>query len=310
LNDQRAHQRNIEIEMMIKIGANPICWSNDDMPEVGDWITLEECLSQARDAGFSGMELGHKFPREAGALKDVLDRHSMTLVSGWHSSELLTRSAEDEITALEPHLNLLKALGAKVLIFSETSNWVLGDPLSKRPVLDPSRWAEFGRRVTAVAEHVLSHGIRLVYHHHLGSIVQSEAEIYAFMAHTGPAVHLLLDTAHAYCGGADPVALAREYRERISHVHAKDVRESIWAEALVNDWSFREAVLAGAFTVPGDGCLDYRGVLGALGAYSGWVVVEAEQDPLKADPAVYTKMGYANLKRFANDVGLQVTAAR
>jgi inosose dehydratase len=293
--------------MAVRIGANPIGWSNDDLRELGGAMSLEACLAQAKEAGFDGMELGHKFPREAPALRDVLGRFGLDLVSGWYSAELLRRSPEEEMRALRPHLDLLKAMGCAVLVFAETSNAVHGDrakPLEERPRLAPEEWAEFGRRITAVADAVLSEGVRLVYHHHMGTVVESEADIDAFMQATGPSVHLLLDTGHATFAGADPAALARRYRERISHFHAKDVRREVMERARRERLSFLDAVIAGVFTVPGDGCVDYPAVLAELPGYSGWAVVEAEQDPDKAHPLTYAKMGYKNLRRYFADAGL------
>ena len=293
--------------MAIRIGANPIGWSNDDLRSLGGATSLQTCLSQAKEAGVEGMELGHKFPREPKALRAVLDRFGLDLVSGWHSAELLVRSAEDELAALRTHVALLKAMGCKVLILAETSNAIHGDrakPLDQRPVLDAGEWPEFGRRITAVGDAVLRDGLRLVYHHHMGTVVQSEADIDAFMAATGPSVHLLLDTGHATFAGADPAALARRYRARISHFHAKDVRADVMARAIAARLSFLDAVIAGVFTVPGDGCVDFATVLRELPGYSGWAVVEAEQDPDKAHPATYAKMGYANLRRYLAEAGL------
>ncbi|MFL5156325.1 MAG: myo-inosose-2 dehydratase [Microvirga sp.] len=293
--------------MTVRIGANPIGWSNDDLRSLGGATSLETCLAEAKEAGFEGMELGHKFPREPKALTAVLDRFGLDLVSGWHSAELLARSAEDELAALRPHLALLKAMGCKVLILAETSNAIHGDrakPLDQRPVLGAGEWPEFGRRVTAVGDAVLAEGLRLVYHHHMGTVVQSEADIDAFMAATGPSVHLLLDTGHATFAGADPAALARRYRSRISHFHAKDVRAEVMARATASRLSFLDAVIAGVFTVPGDGCVDYPAVLAELSGDVGWAVVEAEQDPEKAHPLTYARMGYANLRRYLAGAGL------
>jgi inosose dehydratase/3D-(3,5/4)-trihydroxycyclohexane-1,2-dione acylhydrolase (decyclizing) len=293
--------------LAVRIGANPIGWSNDDLRSLGGATSLETCLAEAKEAGFDGMELGHKFPREAGALRAVLDRFGLDLVSGWHSAELLRRSAADELAALRPHIDLLKAMGCTVLILAETSNAIHGDraaPLDQRPVLAAGEWPEFGRRVTAVADAVLGEGLRLVYHHHMGTVVQSEADIDAFMAATGPSVHLLLDTGHATFAGADPAALARRHRDRISHFHAKDVRADVMAQARATRLSFLDAVIAGVFTVPGDGCVDYPAVLAELPGYSGWAVVEAEQDPEVAHPLTYAKMGYANLRRYLGAAGL------
>lgn len=298
--------------MPIRIGANPIGWSNDDLQEIGGTTPLETCLAEAREAGFEGMELGHKFPREPQALKAALAPFGMACISGWYSAELLRRDADEEMRHLRPHLDLLKAMGSTVLVFAETSNAIHGDrskPLSQRPVMKVADWAEFGRRITQVAERTLAEGVRLVYHHHIGTIVESAADIDAFMAATGEAVHLLLDTGHATWGGADPVALARRYRARISHFHAKDVRQAVMEQARREDWSFLDAVLGqgsdlGVYTVPGDGVVDYPAVFRELPSYSGWVVVEAEQDPQKAHPLTYAKKGIAHLKKSLKEAGL------
>lgn len=298
--------------MPIRIGANPIGWSNDDLQEIGGATPLETCLAEAREAGFVGMELGHKFPREPKALKAALEPFGMACISGWYSAELLKRDSDEEMTHLRPHLDLLKAMGSTVLVFAETSNAIHGDrrkPLSRRPVLAAGDWAEFGRRVTRVAEQTLAEGVRLVYHHHMGTIVESAADIDAFMAATGEAAHLLLDTGHATWGGADPVTLAERYRGRISHVHAKDVRKAVMEQARREDWSFLDAVLGkgtelGVYTVPGDGMVDYTAVFKALPGYSGWVVVEAEQDPEKAHPLTYARKGVAHLKQSLKEAGL------
>jgi inosose dehydratase len=291
--------------MTIRIGANPIGWSNDDLQHIGGATSLETCLAEAKEAGFVGMELGHKFPREASALKAALKPYGMACISGWYSAELLRRDAAAEMAAMRPHLDLLKAMGSDVIVFAETSNAIHGEqaiPLSKRPVMKPADWAQFGKRMTAVAEQTLKEGVRLVYHHHMGTIVESEADIDALMAHTGPAVNLLLDTGHATWAGADPAALAQRYKDRISHIHTKDVRPHIMQKARAGDWSFLDAVLGegdelGIYTVPGDGMVDYPAVFRALKGYTGWIVVEAEQDPAKASPLLYAKKGIEHLRQ-------------
>ncbi|QAU47838.1 myo-inosose-2 dehydratase [Bradyrhizobium guangzhouense] len=298
--------------MPIRIGANPIGWSNDDLQEIGGDTPLQTCLAEAREAGFEGMELGHKFPREPQALKAALAPFAMACISGWYSAELLKRDADAEMRHLRPHLDLLKAMGSSVLVFAETSNAIHGDrgkPLSQRPVMKSGDWAEFGRRITEVAERTLAEGVRLVYHHHIGTVVESADDIDAFMASTGDAAHLLLDTGHATWGGADPAALARKYRARISHVHAKDVRQAVMEQARREDWSFLDAVLGqgsalGVYTVPGDGMVDYPAVFRELKGYSGWIVVEAEQDPQKAHPLTYARKGVAHLRQSLKVAGL------
>jgi len=292
---------------MIRIGANPIGWSNDDMVELGGHIPLEQCLTEAKAAGFEGMELGNKFPREAGKLKPILDAHGLALVSGWYSTFLIGRDADQEFAAAQAHIGLLKALGCKVLIAAECTGTVHGDKtktLSQRPLLSEPQWARFSSGLTAFAERLAGVGLTLVYHHHMGTVVQSGAEIDRLMAETGPAVKLLLDTGHATWGGADPAVLAGRYRGRIGHVHTKDVRREVMARAGREDWSFLKSVVEGVYTVPGDGMIDFVSVFRNLPGYAGWVVVEAEQDPEKADPATYAKLGCANLKRFLAEAGL------
>jgi myo-inosose-2 dehydratase len=299
-------------ETAIRIGANPIGWSNDDLQEVGGDTPLETCLAEASEAGFAGMELGHKFPREAAALKAALAPYGMACVGGWHSVELLRRDARSEFDLARSHRDLLKAMGTDVFIVAETSNAIHGDravPLSRRPRLAASEWAPFCRRMTELADLLAEEGLRLCYHHHMGTIVESRPDIAAFMDGCGPSVNLLLDTGHATWGGSDPAELARTYRGRISHVHAKDVRQPIMDQARAGDWSFLDSILGkghelGVYTVPGDGMVDYVSVFRALQGYKGWVIVEAEQDPEKANPLAYARKGVASLKASLAAAGL------
>jgi inosose dehydratase len=286
--------------MSVRFGANPIIWSNDDMRELGAETSLETCLSQARQIGFEGMELGHKFPRDPVELAAILGRFGLACVSGWYSAQLLSRDAAVELTHLRAHLELLKALGSPVLVFAETSGSIHGDRsrrLRERPQLAAGEWRSFGRRVTEVASATAAEGVRLAYHHHMGTVVQSEADVDALMDAAGPEVGLLLDTGHARFAGADPVALAQRYAARVVHVHAKDVRPAIAERAYGADWSFLRAVLEGVFTVPGDGAVHFARVFRELRNYSGWVVLEAEQDPKKADPLTYATLGLRNLRK-------------
>jgi len=200
--------------------------------------------------------------------------------------------------SLRPHLDLLKAMGSPVLVFAEVTGAVHGNlntRLSQRPVLN--EWREFGRRMTEIARRTAAEGVQLAYHHHMGTVVQSESDIHELMAATGPEVGLLLDTGHATYAGADPVALAKRYRDRIRHIHTKDVRIEVRDRALKEDWSFLHAVVEGVFTVPGDGDVAFDRVFRELRGYSGWVVLEAEQDPDKANPKEYAAKGFAELKK-------------
>jgi myo-inosose-2 dehydratase len=298
--------------MSIRIGANPIGWTNDDLQEIGGDTPLETCLAEAREAGVVGMEKGHKLPSDGHALKDKLAEYGMTFVGGWYSTELLKRSAREELEAARAHIAMTKGAGAEVVIVAETSNCIHGDrsrPLSERPRLGKGDWAMFGAKMTELAERLADEGLRLCYHHHMGTVVQSERDIDAFMAHTRPPVRLLLDTGHARWGGADPAALASAYRERIGHVHCKDVREAQLRQSNAGDWSFLDSILGmgddlGVYTVPGDGVIDYVEVFQALKGYSGWVVLEAEQDPKKAPALPYAKKGVAAIRSALREAGL------
>lgn len=295
--------------MAVRLGINPIGWSNDDDPALGGDIPLETCLAQARAAGFDGVELGNKFPRQAGALRAVLDAHDLVLASGWYSAELRHRDAVDEIAAMAAHRDLLLAMGCDVMVFAETSGTVHGQrdrPLSSRPQLSDDDWPEFAERLTVVADHLADQGLRMAYHHHMGTVIETAEEIDRLMASTGPSVGLLLDTGHTTYAGADPAALARKHMDRIVHVHCKDIRADRLDAARAGDSSFLDAVVAGVFTVPGDGSVDYPAFLAVLADadYRGWLVVEAEQDPAKAQPAEYAQMGHENLERLAAEAGL------
>jgi myo-inosose-2 dehydratase len=293
---------------MIRIGANPICWSNDDKQEIGGDISLEQCLSEASSIGIEGMELGNKFPREPAALKAKLGEYGMAFVGGWYSTFLLERDAEAEMEAAREHIALVKGAGTDIFIVCECTRTVHGDeaaPLASRPVMSEDEWARFLPRLTRFAELLAAEGLRIAYHHHMGTVIQTGAEIDRMMAGTGPAFTLLLDTGHATWGGADPADLARRYRERIVHVHVKDVRPAVARQSEAEGWSFLTSVLAGVYTVPGDGSIDYAAVLRQLPDYRGWIVIEAEQDPQKAHPATYVKMGYDHLVRVLDEAGLK-----
>jgi inosose dehydratase len=290
--------------MTLRLGINPITWSNDDMPELGGATPLETCLAEARQAGYAGIELGNKFPRRAETLRPLLDRHGLALVSGWYSGRLLERSVAEEMAAIEEHLALLAAMGCGILIFAETTGSIAGargTPLSRRPRLAASEWEGFGGRLTALAEHVATRGLALAYHHHMGTIVESAEEIDRLMDGSGAAVGLLLDTGHLAYAGADPLAVARRHIGRINHVHCKDVRSAVLDRVRRDDTSFLDAVVAGVFTVPGDGAIDYAPLLALLAEarYQGWLVVEAEQDPAKAHPLTYARNGFDYLSRTA-----------
>ena len=289
---------------MVRIGINPLTWTNDDLPELGEKNSLETCLKEAKQAGYEGVELGRKFPRDAKVLGPILKPHGLDLVSGWYSARLLERSVEDEIRAMQAHATLLKSLGAKVMVFCEVSRCVHGDrkvPLSKRPKLAEGEWKQFGQRLDAVADHMQKQlGVKMAYHHHMGTVIQAEDEVDRMMDSTKN-VGLLLDSGHLTFAGGDPMRALKRHAKRIVHVHCKDIRKEKLAVARKKDMSFLDAVLGDVFAVPGDGSIDFAPLLEGLaqGGYNGWLVVEADQDPAKAHPLTHARIGHDCLRPLA-----------
>jgi inosose dehydratase len=239
-------------------------------------------------------------------LRPILARHGLDLASGWYGSRLLERDVDAEMAEAEAHIVLLSAMGCKVMVHAEMARAIHGEktvPLSQRPVMTDADWAIFAPRIAEFARRLKARGLWLAYHHHMGTVIETQAEIDRLMAVTGPEVGLLLDTGHLSFAGGDPALAARQHAARIVHVHCKDIRRAVLQEAKARDLPFLAAVLEGVFTVPGDGCVDYAAVLKPLAeaGYAGWLVVEAEQDPAKAHPLTYARMGHDNLARLARD---------
>ncbi len=296
--------------MSIRFGVSPIAWANDDMPELGGDTPLEDILRDIQEVGFEGVELGGRFPREPAQLKALLGHYGLDLIGGWYSGSLLVQDADAEIAALQPHLALLEAMGSTVFVFAETSNAIHGNrgvPLADTPRLPAADWKRFGQRLTAVADYLQARGLKFAYHHHLGTVVETADDLEAFVASTGPSVGLTVDTGHAALGGIDALEVIRRHPQRVAHVHCKDVRNATYAKVMAQRASFLDGVLAGMFTVPGDGGLDYAKVMQELKRidYSGWIVIEAEQDPALADPRTYADLGLRTLKAEAERAGLQ-----
>ena len=285
----------------VRIGINPISWSNDDLPSLGGETPLEVALTEGRAIGYQGFELGNKFPRESGALRAVLAQHDLSLVSGWYSGRLARGTVEDEIAAVGPHLKLLADNGAQVMVYGEVADSIQGapQPLYKRPrFFTAAQWDAYADRLTRFARHTLAHGVRVAYHHHMGAYVETPDDVDQLMARVGDEVGLLFDSGHMTFAGGDAVAMLKKHLARVCHVHCKDVRPTVLRMARNRNWSFLESVINGAFTVPGDGAIDFPALLGILHdhGYRGWLVVEAEQDPAVAPSYEYAEKGYRSLR--------------
>ncbi|MEM8951101.1 MAG: myo-inosose-2 dehydratase [Pseudomonadota bacterium] len=295
----------------IKLGIAPIAWSNDDLPELGGETTLETCLSEAKAAGFSGVEKGGKFPLEPRVLGPILEEHGVVLCSGWFSGSLRHGSVEDEKKAIAAQLHLFQELGCPVMVYAETTGTVQGQidtPVADRPVMPEEEFGAYGEKLTRFADWLQAEGCPMSYHHHMGTLFETEQDIDRLMAATGPSVGLLLDTGHLTFAGGDVLATTRRHAARINHVHGKDIRGDVLKRLKAENWSFLNGVLEGVFTVPGDGVIDYgpfAKLLAEIG-YQGWVVVEAEQDPEKANPFEMAKIGHAALTKAFIEAGFTI----
>jgi inosose dehydratase len=282
----------------VHLGVSPLSWTNDVLIELGDEIPLETCLKDAAEIGYEGVELGRKFPRDGQKLSPILSDYGLRLVGGWHSGFLTERSVEQEWKAATDHVRLLKDCGSQVLVYGEcglmsgASPW--DEPLSKRPDLKEIELSAYAGKLGEFAIRLKETGVTLAYHHHLKMLVERAEAIEAFCESTQEEVGLLLDTGHAYAAGADYAEILRKFGSRVVHIHLKDVRRDVLERARKNDWSFNSAVREGMFTVPGDGDIDFSamGEFLRTSGYRGWVVVEAEQDPAKAAPKLYTEKAY------------------
>ena len=298
--------------MSVKLGIAPIAWSNDDMPELGGDTSLETCLSEARQAGFTGIESGGKFPKTSKELIPILNKFDIKLCSGWYGANLLKNSVKEEMANIRGQLNLFKDCKAPCIVFAEVTDSIQSKkvvPLSKRPQLKKEDWISYCKKINEVGKRLEDEQMPLAYHHHMGTVIQSHEDTVRLMQETNDSVKLTIDTGHMLFAGGNSLKIIKDFKEKIAHVHCKDMRENILKKSLTNDYSFRQAFLEGAFTVPGDGCIDYKPILKELKSnnYKGWLVVEAEQDPKKANPLEYAKKGYKYLSKTVKETGFSVT---
>lgn len=298
--------------MSVRVGISPIAWQNDDLPDITSEFTMEQALKEAREIGYTGVERGQRMPQDTESLRVYLDRYQLALCGGWCSGNLLVNDIETEKAAIKQQVEQFIALGAPCIVYAECSNTVqgqLGTPVNNRPRLSSDEIKSYGRKLSEIAKWTTDLGMPLAYHHHMGSIIEAEAEVDALMEGSSDQVTLCFDSGHLLFGGGDVMATLNRWANRVHHVHFKDIRPDIVADVRENDRSFLDAVIAGAFTVPGDGCIDFQAIANVLKGmnYEGWIVVEAEQDPAKAPPFEYSKMGYEHILNVCDRAGLPVS---
>ena len=297
--------------MKINLGIAPIAWSNDDMPDLGGDTPIETCLFEARSVGFRGIELGGKFPRNPGTIKYLLNKFDLEMPGGWYGAYLNERSVEEEWQAMQNQIELYKLINSSVFIFADVSGSIQGEPkipLNRRPRLKDNEWNDYCNKISEIAKRLSDIGLPMSYHEHMGTIIQSEQDVYRLLDNTDDKTSLLFDTGHILFAEGDYESILKKYVSRVNHVHCKDIRKEILNRSLSNDSSFRDSFLEGVFTVPGDGCINYKPLFETLhdNKYSKWLIVEAEQDPKKANPLEYAKIGYKYLNRILTEVGYQI----
>ena len=290
----------------VKLGIAPIAWTNDDMPDLGKENTFEQCVSEMALAGFTGSEVGNKYPKDPEVLKKALELRGVEICNQWFSSFLITKPFEEVEKEFRAQLAFLKAMGAKVIGASEQSYSVQGQldtPIfGHKYEMNDQEWDTFCTGMNKLGKIAKEeYGIALTFHHHMGTVVQSLAEVDRMMENTDPEyVSLLFDTGHfTYCG-EDPLEVVKKYVHRIKHVHLKDIRPEVVEQVKKENMSFLAGVRAGAFTIPGDGCINYDPIFKVLeeAGYEGYMVVEAEQDPAIANPLEYAKMARAYVNKY------------
>ncbi len=284
----------------IKLGICPIGWTNDDMWDLGDENTFQQCISEMRLAGFTGCEVGHKYPSDVKELKEALDLRGMTVASKWFSSFLGTKPFEETFEEFKKEIEYLSYAGATAINISEQSYSIQGNQdlsiFENKARFTDAEFAQMCDGLNKLAEYAKSNGIRACFHHHMGTCVQTLEETERMLDNTSDDLLLCYDTGHWTFSEEDPMAVLNKYPNRIGHVHLKNMRKAVRDQAIKESWSFLKSVRNGAFTVPGDpeGCVDFEPVLRKLDeiGYTGWIMVEAEQDPAKANPFKYAKMAY------------------
>jgi inosose dehydratase len=285
----------------IQLGIAPIGWTNDDLPELGGENTFEQCVSEMALAGYAGTEIGNKYPKEGNTLRKALEIRGLTVCNAWFSTFFTNRAEEETIAEFIRHRDFLFEQGAKVIGCSEQGNSIQGKPLSifeHKPRYTEAEWKKVSEGMNRLADLAEEKGMKACYHHHMGTGIQTPEEIDEFLERTNKNVYLLYDTGHIVFSEGNveaAYALIKKHIRRTVHVHLKDMRWDVYRAAKTNGWSFLRAVKEGVFTVPGDGMIDFKPVMEILNqnSYEGWVVVEAEQDPAKANPFEYAKKSYS-----------------
>lgn len=290
--------------MSIKLAIAPIAWTNDDMPDLGKENTFEQCISEMALSGYTGTEIGNKYPKDPAELSSFLEPRGLSVASAWFSAFLTTKPFEETAKEFIKHRDFLHAMGAKVIVVSEQGHSVQGQintaVFDEKPIFTDEEWTRLTDGLEKLGDLAAKKDMKIVYHHHMGTGVQTTEEINRLMKETdSEKVSLLYDTGHLVFSGENPIEVYETHKNRINHIHFKDIREAEMIKVKETKMSFLSGVKEGVFTVPGDGMIDFEPIWEVIKAsdYSGWIVVEAEQDPAKANPFIYAKKARDYIKK-------------
>jgi len=290
----------------VSVGITPTGWTNDDYPMLGDAISFGQCVTEMALAGFAGCSVGHKFPKDPDVLEQELSQRGLRVSEPWSSTFFTVNDMHDRtIESFRDSMAFIKRMGGTSVVVAELGHAVHQQPVppvANKPHFDAAQWAALTAGLNDLGRIAAEADMRLCYHHHMGTGVMTRPEVDRLMAETdAEVVHLLLDTGHLYWAGDDPIDMARAYADRIRHVHLKDIRHDVMVRCNATNRTFIESVMEGVFTVPGDGCIDFSPIFRTLADadYAGWLMVEAEQDPAKANPLKYARMARQYIRETA-----------
>ncbi|MGY9047434.1 inosose dehydratase [Puniceibacterium antarcticum] len=290
----------------VLVGITPTGWTNDDYPSLGDDISFGQCVTEMALAGYAGCSVGHKFPKDPEVLERELSQRGLRVSEPWSSTFFTVNNMHERtIESFRTSMAFIKRMGGTSVVVAELGHAVHQQPvppIANKPHFDAAQWMALTKGLNDLGRIAAEADMRLCYHHHMGTGVMTRPEVDRLMAETdAEVVHLLLDTGHLYWAGDDPLDMARAYADRIRHVHLKDIRRDVMDRCNATNRTFIESVMDGVFTVPGDGTIDFAPIFQTLADadYAGWLMVEAEQDPAKANPLKYARMARAYIRATA-----------
>jgi inosose dehydratase len=289
----------------IQFGVTPTLWANDDFPDIDIGIPFGQIVSEMALAGFVGTSRGGKYPIDPKVLKPELELRGLVISEPWVSTYFTIKDmVEQTLANFDREIDFLLGMGSGDMVLAELGGSAHQQPVAlvpNSPKFSDTQWKLLGEGLNTLGAKAKKHNIKMCYHHHMGTGVMTMDDVRRLASVTdSELVGICLDTGHLHFAGGDCLEFIEGFSDRIRHVHLKNVRQPVMDRVYAENLSFKTAIKAGVFTVPGDheGCLDFAAILRSLAAknFRGWMVVEAEQDPAKATPLKYAKMARRYLR--------------